>query len=492
METEESKADKGAEEALARRKRLKEIEAELAEGEKQYGTGSAESKEQPEKGENIDKEADPRFAFHKVGKNGPYDIMDGEIEKHILKQLNIIVIAGKPYIYTNGVYKKDDEGKELMKYIRALIFPELVTIHRMNRVYKLLMVNKDISRTPEEVNRYPSDWINFKNGMLDVKTGIMHEHSPDYYSVNQIPHNYVEGLNIENTVFYKFLQSRIPDKDNQAMLFQFMGYCMTKDITFQKFMILYGLGESGKSTVINFLSAMVGQENTCSVPLQQLGDRFTTAVLLMKILNTCGDLTNAALTDTSVIKQLTGDDDVKGEYKGGAIFNFKNHAKMIFSCNELPKVLDEKSNGFYRRLLIIRFTESGEYIPDLKRKLADEREVEAVISGCISSLKTSLIEGRIFESRESIEEIAGLRYESDTVAAFLADYMEPKEKHELKRGDVYKHYESYCCFEGRTPLKKSTFFKSLQLKGYPIKKTKGEFYVMGLTLKILPDAETQL
>ena len=128
----------------------------------------------------------------------------------------------------------------------------------------------------------------------------------------------------------------------------------------------------------------------------------------------------------------------------------------------------------------------------MKRKLADEREVEAVISGCISSLKTSLIEGRIFESRESIEEIAGLRYESDTVAAFLADYMEPKEKHELKRGDVYKHYESYCCFEGRTPLKKSTFFKSLQLKGYPIKKTKGEFYVMGLTLKILPDAETQL
>ena len=81
----------------------------------------------------LTKKQTPALAFHKVGKNGPYDIMDGEIEKHILKQLNIIVIAGKPYIYTNGVYKKDDEGKELMQYIRALIFPELVTIHRMNR-----------------------------------------------------------------------------------------------------------------------------------------------------------------------------------------------------------------------------------------------------------------------------------------------------------------------------------------------------------------------
>lgn len=146
---------------------------------------------------------------------------------------------------------------------------------------------------------------------------------------------------------------------------------------------------------------------------------------------------------------------------------------MIFSCNELPKVLDEKSNGFYRRLLIIRFTESGEYIPDLKRKLADEREVEAVISGCISSLKTSLIEGRIFESRESIEEIAGLRYESDTVAAFLADYMEPKEKHELKRGDVYKHYESYCCFEGAYTPQKINVFQELTVKRLPDQKNQG-------------------
>ena len=117
--------------------------------------------------------------------------------------------------------------------------------------------------------------------------------------------------------------------------------------------------------------------------------------------------------------------------------------------------------------------------------------MEAVISGCIFALKNALLGGRIFESGESIEEIAGLRYESDTVAAFLTDYMEPKEKHRVKRSDIFKHYESYCCFEGRTPLRKSTFFKSLQLKGYPIKKIRGIYYVEGLTLKIVPDAEAR-
>lgn len=119
------------------------------------------------------------------------------------------------------------------------------------------------------------------------------------------------------------------------------------------------------------------------------------------------------------------------------------------------------------------------------------REVEAVISGCIFALKNALFRGKIFESGASLEEISGLKYESDTVAAFLADYMEPLEKHRVKRSDIFKHYQSYCCFEGRTPLKKTTFFKSLQLKGYPIKIIGGIYYVEGLTLKIVPDAEAQ-
>lgn len=275
----------------------------------------------------------------------------------------------------------------------------------------------------------------------------------------------------------------IPDKDNLRMLLEFMGYCMTKDVTFQKFMILYGLGESGKSTIINFTTSMVGNENTCSIPLQQLSDRFTTASLLLKILNTCGDMTSSALTDTSVIKQLTGDDNIKGEYKGGAIFFFRNHAKMMFSCNELPRVLDEKSNGFYRRLLIVGFTESGEYIPNLKAKLAEESEVEIVISGCISALKNSLIRGSLFESRENSKEISALKTESDTVAAFLADMVEERKEHKIKRADLYSYYETYCIREKRTPLGKQGFFKSMKSKGYLDKRSCGVDYFKDIDIR---------
>ena len=421
--------------------------------------------------------------FHKIGKNGPYDIIDDKIATYIIEHEHIITIAGKPYIYKNGVYKRDEDGNILRYLIKSMILPDLITIGRINRVYALIIVNHKLAIDTEEVNHYPSHWINFKNGMLDVMNGELHAHSPSYLSVNQIPHNYVPDLDIANSTFYEFVKSRIPDKDNRRMLFEFMGYCMLKDVTFQKFMILYGLGESGKSTIINFTTDMVGQENTCSIPLQQLNDRFTTASLLLKILNTCGDMTNSALTDTGIIKQLTGDDAIKGEYKGGAIFFFRNHAKMMFSCNALPKVLDDKTNGFYRRPLIVKFAYSGEFIPALKEKLSQETEIETVISGCVSSLKSALLSGKLFESGANFDEIEKLRTESDTVAAFLFECAEYGEDLRIRRSDLYSYYDEYCKLEGRKSLGKKAFFSSLEKNGFSPKVLDGIRYYKGIDVK---------
>lgn len=425
--------------------------------------------------------------FHKIGKGDkPYDIIDDKIANYIIEHENIIVISGKPYIYKNGVYQGDVDGNILRYLIKSMIIQDLITITRINRVYNLIICNHKLRIESEDVNRYPSHWINFKNGMLDVLSGEMHAHSPKYLSISQIPHRYVVGLSFEESTFKRFLDSRVTDLDSQKMLYEFMGYCMIKDISFQKFMMLSGVGDSGKSTIIKFLIEIVGKDNTCSIPLQNLCDRFTTASLLFKILNTCGDISNAALKDTSVIKQLTGDDDIKAEYKGGAIFFFRNHAKMLFSCNELPVILDEKSNGFYRRLLIVKFTESGEFIPELAKKLSEEREIETVISHLVKAYKEGLQRGSLFESRASMGEVTALRHDSDTVSAFLEDWMVEEPKARIPRNDLYAYYEEYCREEQRTPLGRNGFFKSMRTKRFIDKKSDGIYYFYGIEIPFIP------
>ena len=425
--------------------------------------------------------------LYKLGKDGkPCAIYDNRVAEKVKSVVSLFILEGKVYIYCDGVFALDEGEKRLRNIISLYIPDTLVTYRRINGVVQLILSDEYLDVTLEDVNQYPPYVINFKNGMLNVKTGELLPHDVEYRSINQIPHNYVPEADIKTSIFWEFLQSRVPDPEDQRMLIEFMGYCMCYGIIFQKFMILVGRGNAGKSQILDEVKRIVGSENISAIPLQKIGDRFSTAKLLGKQVNVCGDLSTDAVKDTSVIKQLTGEDLAQGEYKGGAIFFFKNTAKFMFSCNELPTILDERSNGFYRRLLIIRFNSEGEYIDDLLAKLRDERDIEKVISGSILGLKRALQSGKIFESNNNSNEIVLLNTESDSVASFLQECCETGDQSESeRRSDLYAAYEKFCMEECRKPLGKSAFFKSLTTKQFKISKTNGSFYVRGITMKFM-------
>ena len=418
-------------------------------------------------------------------KGVPYDIVENSIAEYIIENYNIMILVGKPYIYRNGVFKSDEQGIYIQHLIKQLILPKLRSDSRIMRVYKLILKDYRLQIEITQVNNYPKYWINFLNGMLDIKTGILHEHSPIYRSVNQIPHNYKPGLDIEKSVFNKFLLSRIPDEDNRRMLYEYMGYCLLPDIIFQKFLILVGIGNAGKSVILNQQARILGADNLSAIPLQSLSERFTTASLLNRQCNICGDLSSAAIKDTAVIKQLSGEDLCKAEYKGGAVFFFKNRAKFLFSCNELPSILDDRSNGFYRRLLIIRFDHEGNFIPDLYERLTDENEVEIVISHIVEGVKLALKRGKLFESGANLGEVSRLQEDSDSVASFFNNVVVQDESSRVRRPDLYAAYIDYCKQEERISLGKTAFFKAVRTKGYRESKVQGNIYVCGVKLDFM-------
>ena len=418
-------------------------------------------------------------------KGVPYDIVENSIAEYIIENYNIMILVGKPYIYRNGVFKSDEQGIYIQHLIKQLILPKLRSDSRIMRVYKLILKDYRLQIEITQVNNYPKYWINFLNGMLDIKTGILHEHSPIYRSVNQIPHNYKPGLDIEKSVFNKFLLSRIPDEDNRRMLYEYMGYCLLPDIIFQKFLILVGIGNAGKSVILNQQARILGADNLSAIPLQSLSERFTTASLLNRQCNICGDLSSVAIKDTAVIKQLSGEDLCKAEYKGGAVFFFKNRAKFLFSCNELPSILDDRSNGFYRRLLIIRFEHEGNFIPDLYERLTDENEVEIVISHIVEGVKLALKRGKLFESGANLGEVSRLQEDSDSVASFFNNVVVQDESSRVRRPDLYAAYIDYCKQEERISLGKTAFFKAVRTKGYRESKVQGNIYVCGVKLDFM-------
>ena len=157
------------------------------------------------------------------------------------------------------MYRLDNGGKITKSLIKPMLLEKDKTYNIIQEIYKLLIDIPNINFTYDEVNKYSIYWINFKNGMLDTQTMQLIEHSPDYYSINQIPHNYEPDAEYKNTVADVFIRDIIPDKADRDMFYTYCGYCMTRDTSLQKFLVLIGAPGTGKSTLLNLLIDVIGE-----------------------------------------------------------------------------------------------------------------------------------------------------------------------------------------------------------------------------------------
>ena len=408
-------------------------------------------------------------------------VFDFAVFEHIKKREHIFVLGGVPYIYMGGIYRPDRSGAHLKTMIRELIYPRYVKSTTIKRIYDLFISDAELQAEPGDMNQYPSEWICFLNGFYDPIGRRMIPHSPRYKAVNQIPHEFEPGKHVSGNHIKSWLSFIAPERDDREMLLQFAGYSMTRDVRQQKFLILLGEGGSGKSTVIKLIEAVIGEENLSNVSLAQLGQRFASYGLMGKLLNSCADLEVTALEDTSTLKKLLGEDRLSAEAKGKDAVSFKSYAKLIFSTNELPIVKAERTNGFYRRLLILEMNR----IPDGKRADFFEEltgELDFFIHEAVDALERMYQAGTITESSGSIEAVKRLRKDSDTVEAWIDEECTTEHGARTDRGSLFTSYESYCSRSDRTALSRNNFFRALRTKGFGEIKSSGTRCFQGILL----------
>jgi len=414
--------------------------------------------------------------FHKCSAKGvPIDIIDLTIVDYIKSTQKIILLAGEPYIYQDGVYTLDDAGARLKGLIKDCIFRDLVTISRIDRVYKLLLADAGLRHDIDGLNQHPTSWINCRNGMLDLMTLQLHPHDPKYYSINQVPFAWDPDYKApEGSIMEEYLQAAIPKEDNRQMFMEYAGYCLSPYIGFQKYLIVTGNGGIGKSVLLGLIEGIVGPRNASALSLQSLAQRFYSRFLYGKLLNSCGDLSSEAMTDTGTLKLVTGEDPVQAEIKGGEVFHFHPYVKLLFSANRIPVTRDEQSDAFYRRLMILPLRQAEKYFPNLKERLRSDLATFfhlAVLAG-----SEAFRRGRLTESADSVYEVQDLHDRTDTVSAFLRKCAEKDPQVRTKTKDAYKVYEDYCLENDRNALSRTSFRANMKEKGFTIVAVHGVDY----------------
>lgn len=310
-------------------------------------------------------------------------------------------------------------------------------------------------------------FIRFKNGVLDIDTGQLVDNPCDYLLLNEIPHNWNPEAKSElvDSTFYSIAQN---NEAVVANLWEMFGLALYRGHDVSRMILLQGSGANGKSTLLDMLRHMLGEDNCFSLSICDLGEKFQLVPTMGKLALIGDDISNDYVNGKAcaVMKKFVTGDTVNDQYKGGATFQFKPYATLIYSCNEIPKFADG-TYGFERRIhpipLLARFTPSNAgFDPNLSEKLKEETCMEYALTKAIEALcrcraNMSLTANAL--SKKMAQEIVN---DNDSVRAFFDGTKSDGTSFVGKTNtSVYDSYNSWCKDNGIEPLGKSNFSKKL-------------------------------
>jgi len=202
---------------------------------------------------------------------------------------------------------------------------------------------------PKEVKE---SWVQFGKTIYDIETGETFEATPEYFITNPI--QWKMGREEKTPALDILLESWV-GKEHIQELYELLAFCIVPSYFIHRLFCLIGSGANGKSTFLKVLTNFIGIENTTASSLFLImNNRFESSKLLKKSCCLIGETNFTTISNTDLLKKLTGGDLIRAEFKGKACFDFRNYAKLIMATNSLPQTAD-KTEGFYRRWKIITF-----------------------------------------------------------------------------------------------------------------------------------------
>ena len=201
----------------------------------------------------------------------------------------------------------------------------------------------------------------------------------------------------------QYLEETHPgDRDLQAYLQRYAGYCATSSVREEQVLFLIGRPGAGEGTYTETLQAVLGPYY-CQLPLDLLledakEDRRLNhiAELRGKRLGVCNEGARSKKLDRNALKNLTGGGSVTGRRLGHQAFDFPMTTKILIVSNDEP-VLD-LDDAMKQRVHVVPFNVvfRGDAQKDDKglKQFLKERELAGIarwlVNGCVEWQRTGL------------------------------------------------------------------------------------------------------
>ena len=335
----------------------------------------------------------------------------------LIHDLRIICVNETLYIYEDGYYQPSDRIIE-QKMIQ--MFPKIRKAQR-TEVLEYLKIQTHVKSDDIKVDEYV---INLKNTRFDLRTSQPIPYTQDAIEFCRIPVNYDPSAYCAdldkclNKVF-------CGDREIIDLFEEMVGYMLIKNCRFRKGFILYGGGSNGKSTILNLLKKFIGYGNCSTIELEKLADPYKTAELENKLVNIGDDIDRKDITGTGTLKKLFTGESVTVERKYEKPFTLRSYAKLIFSCNDIPRIAD-KTHGMYSRLTFIPFNatfsqDDEDFDPFIEEKITTDEGLSYLLNMALRGLRRLLKNNGFTKSAVVSAALESYKTDNSTVLTWVSE-----------------------------------------------------------------------
>ena len=390
---------------------------------------------------------DRKLTFY-VGKKLQHNL----VSDYIIEAYNCRYYNGSIYFYTDRGYSNNMKELELIIYN---LIPEITT----NSIKEILhYIDIHLAINPTTPTRH---YIQTLNGLVNLYTGEFREFDKNIFTTVSIP-VYFNTHADEKEMTDALMMYANYDKELFELLVEFIAYIFFDKNKFRKMFMLYGIGSNGKSKYTSIIEKFIGKENITSLSLDDLNHRFKVAALVSSRCNIGNDIGAKLLDDSQMIKKLTGEDLINADRKNRDPIGFECSAKLVFSCNKLPRAND-KSYGFYNRFIILPFTfDFDSYKGSDNFNIVDFcniNNMSALLNMIIPRYKRLIDNNRFSRSQKVIENLIMYMSSNDGVAKwYFANNIKDKEYENIT--DAYNEYLLYCSLNRFNSVNSITFMEN--------------------------------
>ena len=362
-------------------------------------------------------------------------------------------------IFANGAFFTPDGRVTDELPLRGEIYKEL-KCWAVNNIPRKITNILEVMKLAAHVEDFPpeADRIHLANGTLKLD-GSFAEGRPDIVR-SRLPVAYRPDAPVP-VLWLQFLDGLLYSEDIPTLQ-EFIGYCLIPSNKGQRMMVIKGNGGEGKSQIGAVLGSIFGSNMKDGSIGKISENRFARADLEHILLCVDDDMRMEALRQTNYVKSIvTAQGMMDLERKGKQSYQGWMFARLLAFSNGDLQALYDRSDGFYRRQLVLATREkpAGRVDdPDLAEKM--KTEAAGIFLWAFEGLQRLVTNNFKFTESQRIKaNREAVKRDNNNVFDFMESdgYIQLKADYSISSKELYEIYRMWCEENNLTPLKKRSF-----------------------------------